>query len=67
MDESQPLFHEASDASCALQVTLSSRQAARSTWVPVPRDQVVVPVLAKKTWKFCVWPGEMFTNADSPA
>ena len=67
MAESHPLFHEASVASCALQVVLSSRQAARSTWVPVPRDQVVVPALAKKTWKFCVWPGEMLTNADSPA
>src|SRR5205823_10878505 len=60
------LFHVDSLGSCALQVTLSARHAARSTWVSPPLVQVRVPVFEKKTWNWSVWPGLIVTKADSP-
>src|SRR6266511_5644909 len=65
--ESQPLLNAASDWSCALQVTLSSRHAARSTCVAVPLTQLAVPVLAKKTVNVPDCPGASVRNALSPA
>jgi len=64
--ESHPLFHVESAGSCAGQVTLSARHAARSTWVSPPLVQVTVPVFEKNTWNDCVSPGLMLTKADSP-
>ncbi len=62
VDESHPLAQAASSGG-TLQVTLSSRQVARLTWVPVPLTQLVAPVFAKNAENVPVSPGLRFRNA----
>src|SRR6266545_5166647 len=64
-DSQDPGFH-ADSSGATPQVVLSSRQAARFTWVEVPETHAVVPVFAKKTENDPVSPGcRLPRNADS--